>query len=148
MILYQIYKLLHPHYFNEFHNVLKICALIKFSAWKAGHLHLCYIMPASYPGALIGIDVAWRARGRTRVGGRENSEQRTSIPARASRNQLAHQSARDEADIMLHDFGRILCRVEPSTYENLSADLYNWFRLNRLALLNEVSVLWCPELSR
>ena len=37
--------------------------------------------PASYPGALIGFD-----------------EQRTSILARASRNQLAHQSARDEAD--------------------------------------------------
>jgi hypothetical protein len=44
---------------------------------------------------MIGFDVAWRARGRTRVGGREN--QRTSIPARASRNQLAHESARDEA---------------------------------------------------
>jgi hypothetical protein len=29
--------------------------------------------------------------------GEPRSEQRTSIPARASRNQLAHQSARDEA---------------------------------------------------
>ena len=35
-------------------------------------------------------------------GGRENSEQRTSIPARASRNQLAHQSARDEAGIYVY----------------------------------------------
>jgi hypothetical protein len=47
---------------------------------------------ASYPGALIDFDVAWRVGGKGKV-----SEQRTSIPARASRNQLAHQSAWDEA---------------------------------------------------
>jgi hypothetical protein len=51
-----------------------------------------YTEAASYPGALIRCCVT-RAREDT---------PHTSIPARASRNQLAHQSARDEADTEVH----------------------------------------------
>ena len=55
-----------------------------------------------------------RARENTRGGkGKIRCEQRTSIPARASRNQLAHQSARDEADTYYHPISYHIRRKNP-----------------------------------